>query len=116
MRRTRGITLIGCSPVYLQAARLVSCAESEWCRLRDSNPRPRDYKSRALPAELSRLAPILITRSRRRATLVAHGEQGRELASAGGAARAQDELGAAPLRISRSPPYRAMGYRCGTDP
>ena len=25
-----------------------------WCRLRDSNPRPRDYKSRALPAELSR--------------------------------------------------------------
>jgi hypothetical protein len=26
------------------------------CRLRDSNPRPRDYKSRALPAELSRRA------------------------------------------------------------
>ena len=26
-----------------------------WCRQRDSNPRPRDYKSRALPAELCRL-------------------------------------------------------------
>src|SRR5262245_7823896 len=26
----------------------------EWCRLRDSNPRPPDYKSGALPAELSR--------------------------------------------------------------
>ena len=26
-----------------------------WCRLRDSNPRPPDYKSGALPAELSRL-------------------------------------------------------------
>ena len=25
-----------------------------WCRLRDSNPRPSDYKSDALPAELSR--------------------------------------------------------------
>src|SRR5262245_23547355 len=25
-----------------------------WCRLRDSNPRPPDYKSGALPAELSR--------------------------------------------------------------
>src|ERR1700730_15757907 len=46
-----------------------------WCRLQESNPRPRDYKSRALPAELSRLARILITRSRRRATLAAHGQR-----------------------------------------
>jgi len=23
-----------------------------WCRLQGSNPRPRDYKSRALPTEL----------------------------------------------------------------
>jgi hypothetical protein len=30
------------------------CRGELWCRLRDSNPRPRDYKSRALPAELSR--------------------------------------------------------------
>ena len=28
----------------------------EWCRLRDSNPRPPDYKSGALPTELSRPA------------------------------------------------------------
>jgi hypothetical protein len=26
----------------------------KWCRLRDSNPRPPDYKSGALPTELSR--------------------------------------------------------------
>src|SRR3546814_10665822 len=26
-----------------------------WCRLQDSNPRPPDYKSGALPTELSRL-------------------------------------------------------------
>ena len=28
----------------------------EWCRLRESNPRPTDYKSVALPSELSRHA------------------------------------------------------------
>ena len=28
--------------------------EGEWCRLRDSNPRPDAYKSTALPSELSR--------------------------------------------------------------
>ena len=28
--------------------------EEDWCRLRDSNPRPSDYKSDALPAELNR--------------------------------------------------------------
>lgn len=32
-----------------------------WCRLRDSNPRPPDYKSGALPAELSRPTYISIT-------------------------------------------------------
>src|SRR3546814_3968712 len=32
-----------------------------WCRLRDSNPRPPDYKSGALPAELSR--PWIAVRS-----------------------------------------------------
>jgi hypothetical protein len=31
------------------------CWYFEWCRLRDSNPRPPDYKSGALPAELRRL-------------------------------------------------------------
>ena len=30
--------------------------EKQWCRLRDSNPRPPDYKSGALPSELSRHA------------------------------------------------------------
>src|SRR5262245_17438348 len=32
----------------------------EWCRLRDSNPRPPDYKSGALPTELSRPGSIHI--------------------------------------------------------
>ena len=27
-----------------------------WCRMRDSNPRPTDYKSAALPTELIRLS------------------------------------------------------------
>ena len=31
-----------------------SVSESGWCRLRDLNPRPSDYKSDALPAELNR--------------------------------------------------------------
>src|SRR6476620_1875729 len=31
--------------------------EAEWCRLRDSNPRPAVYKTAALPTELSR--PVL---------------------------------------------------------
>ncbi len=35
-----------------------------WCRLRDSNPRPRDYKSRALPAELSRRCRVVRHRER----------------------------------------------------
>ena len=30
------------------------CVRGIWCRLRDSNPRPPDYKSGALPAELRR--------------------------------------------------------------
>ena len=30
-------------------------SEGGWCRLRDSNLRPDDYKSTALPTELSRL-------------------------------------------------------------
>lgn len=30
-------------------------SSEEWCRLRDSNPRPPDYKSEALPTELNRL-------------------------------------------------------------
>ena len=30
---------------------------SKWCRLQGSNPRPHDYKSRALPAELNRHGP-----------------------------------------------------------
>ena len=32
----------------------------EWCRLGDSNTRPTDYKSVALPTELNRLEIILI--------------------------------------------------------
>ncbi len=39
-----------------------------WCRLGDSNPRPRDYKSRALPAELSRLRGARYDASGRDAT------------------------------------------------
>ena len=31
-----------------------SCLKKIWCRLGDSNSRPDDYKSTALPAELSR--------------------------------------------------------------
>ena len=34
-----------------------------WCRLQDSNPRPSDYKSDALPAELSRHAGNAVTTS-----------------------------------------------------
>ena len=34
-------------------------ARTLWCRLRDSNPRPTDYKSVALPAELNRHSALL---------------------------------------------------------
>ena len=33
----------------------MAMALNYWCRLRDLNPRPSDYKSDALPTELSRL-------------------------------------------------------------
>ena len=32
-----------------------------WCRSRDSDPRPSDYKSEALPAELDRQRTAYIT-------------------------------------------------------
>jgi hypothetical protein len=32
----------------------------KWCRLRDSNPRPPDYKSGALPTELSRHIAVFV--------------------------------------------------------
>src|SRR5262245_46799737 len=35
----------------------------QWCRQRDSNPRPPDYKSGALPAELCRLPISYKTRA-----------------------------------------------------
>ena len=42
-------------PVPVDASpSLTAAAHSRWCRLEDSNPRPTDYKSAALPAELSR--------------------------------------------------------------
>src|ERR1043166_8180227 len=77
-RRTRGITLIRCSSAFMQAAQLPRQIrqKSVWCRLRDSNPRLRDYTSRALQDELSRLARILITSGRRRATVAAHSQRG----------------------------------------
>src|SRR5690606_108484 len=40
-----------------------------WCRLRDSNPRPPDYKSGALPTELSRPAGDVTGLFARRATV-----------------------------------------------
>jgi hypothetical protein len=45
------------SPDYLKEA--VACIDEFWCRVRDSNPRPLDYKSSALPAELTRLSKVL---------------------------------------------------------
>jgi hypothetical protein len=38
----------------------------KWCRLQDSNPRPTDYKSAALPTELSRRPECLCAADNRR--------------------------------------------------
>src|SRR5207249_8209837 len=51
------------SDLYCQIRKSKHLQSVSWCRLRDSNPRPRDYKSRALPAELSRLGNKLPRRS-----------------------------------------------------
>src|SRR5262249_54308198 len=49
-------------------SREVGCAVVNWCRVRGSNPRPPDYKSGALPTELTRQSAKgqLLTPARRK--------------------------------------------------
>jgi hypothetical protein len=49
--RTR---LLGCSIPRCFFSLVLCFSDLIWCRLEDSNPRPTDYKSAALPTELSR--------------------------------------------------------------